>query len=270
MLSSTGRYGEIMRDHSAIKLTLAFLVGMQVSAVQMPAACARDDQLWDDDPPGKLESARCLLAQSENFKLKASRFHLNVNNQVKNANVLKGQADKLQAGAKEYSANLQAFKDHALLYKAHLDKVELDLGHCKESEADYQDQLKKYSLHIERFHLIPSLPILPPPHICGRLAVSEGEAQHMANSMREDQARLMRSESELAASENKLHGAMLNSARADAALAHRSKLAEEERKLAGEFAALKTEYELLKVQSDALKGTSAGIKSVHGKVKTQH
>lgn len=259
----------LMRFHSSIKLALAFLIGMQMSAAR-----ADKDSVWDDDPPGKMESARYLMAQAENFKLKASQFHVNVTDSINKAKMLKGQADKLQgdklkAGLSEYKANLDAFKDHAFKYRAHLVNVELQLGHCKESEAEYQAQAKQYSLHLERFHLRPNLPILPPPHICGRLQISEQDASHMANSMRTDQERLMRSEKELADSESKLEGALRNNAHADVALQRRSKLAEEERKLAGEFAELKTEYELLKTQSDALKGTAekASTKAVHGQVK---
>ena len=251
-----------MALHSSIKLTMALL-----ACTHMAAAFAQDESVWDDDPPGKLESAKILLAQTEKFKLKASQFHLNANESVKKAKVLKGQADNLRAGAADYNANLNAFKDHALQYRAHLNKVEMQLGHCQVNEAEYKTQLKNYSLHLERFHIIPDLPILPPPHICGALQLSENEARRMDGTMKDDQARLLRSEAELAAAENKLHGAIKNNARADAALLRRSKLAEEERKLAGEFAALTTEYELLKVQNDTLSGAGkAAVSSVKGKV----
>lgn len=224
--------------------------------------------------PGRIESAKHLIAQSEKFKLKASQFHLGASDAINNAKKLQGQAEKLRgisgsvdAGApKEYQANLQAFKDHATQYKAHLNQVEQQLGFCKASEAEYKQQLKDYSLHVEQFHM----PNIRPPHICGQLQISQQQASQIANSMRADQQRLMRSEAELANTEANLENAMQSSMGADASLYHRSQLAEAERKLAGEFASLKTEYELLKIQHDSLSGAktpAASFKSVRGKIK---
>ncbi len=224
--------------------------------------------------PGRIESAKHLIAQSEKFKLKASQFHAGASDAINNAKKLQGQADKLRGlsgsldanAPKEFQANLQAFKDHASQYKAHLEQVEKQLGFCKASEAEYNQQVKDYSLHVEQFHI----PSIRPPHICGELQVSERQASHMANSMREDQMRLMRSEAQLAESEQGLENAMQRSISSDGQLYKRSQLAEAERKLAGEFASLKTEYEMLKVQRNALLGAKAPastVKSVHGKIK---
>ncbi len=225
--------------------------------------------------PGRIESAKHIIAQAKDFKLKASQYHLNANETVDKAKKLKGEADKLKArvGAidanapQEYKANLQAFKDHAAAYRAHLDRVEHDLGYCKASEAAYQAQLKEYSLHVDTFHM----PNIRPPHICGEMGVTERQAGQMANTLRADQVRVARSEQDLASAENSLENAMQASIHADTSVYHRSRLAEEERKLAGEFAGLKTEYELLATQRNALLGnstsTSAAIKTVHAKVK---
>ncbi|MBX9689759.1 MAG: hypothetical protein K2X27_23825 [Candidatus Obscuribacterales bacterium] len=225
--------------------------------------------------PGRVESAKRLLAQNKDFKLKASQFHLEANQNVNSAKKLQAQTSKLMGltGAakveanKEFKGNLQAFKDHAQLYRQHLEQVEKQLGSCKESEAEYNAHLKEYSLHVEAYHL----PNIRPPHICPTLQVSERQSAHMANSMREDQMRVARAEASLAASENKLENAMEASMGSDANLIKRSRLAEEERKLAGEFAALKTEYGLLKVQQAALLGNlqsqANASKTVSGKIK---
>lgn len=224
--------------------------------------------------PGRIESAKHLIAQSEDFKLKASQYHLNAKDTINNAKKLKGQAQNLKAlsgavngnSAKEYKANLDAFRDHVNQYRAHLEKVEKELGFCKESEAAYQAQLKEYSLHVEQFHM----PNIRPPHICGRLNLSERQSSQMANSMREDQMRVARSEAQLAQAENRLDDAMQASMHSDGTLYRRSQLAEEERKLAGEFASVKTEYELLKMQHSALLGAQnvgSAIKTVRGKLK---
>lgn len=214
---------------------------------------------------GRIESARHLISQAEDFKLKASQFHMHAESSANSAKKLQADAKKLQADAnklqalsntarreanKDFMANLQSFKDHANQYRSHLEQVEKDLGFCKESEAQYQSQLKQYSLHVEQFHI----PSIRPPHICGQLQVSESQAARMANSIREDQMRLIKSEANLAAAEGKLENAMQASMQSDAMLLKRSKLTEAERKLSGEFAALKTEYELLNIQRSALTG----------------
>ena len=246
---------------------------------QTPCLAQNASDAKDNDEhcsqPGRIESARRLLAQSEKFKLKASQFHAGANKTIDAAKRLKGQADKLHAltGAidknapQEYKANLAAFKEHSDLYRAHLAQVESTLGHCQDSEREYQAHLQEYTLHADMFHL----PNIQPPHICGRLQLSEQQASHIANSLRADQQRVMLSEQQLASAEAKLQNAMAANAHADSALQKRSRLTEEERKLAGEFSSLKTEYELLKMQHDALAGhttnVSTSVKSVRGKIK---
>lgn len=258
----------LLRNASVI-LLLGFGFGM-ANIVNAQRVSAQDEECCQ---PGRIESAKHIIAQVEDFKLKASQYHLKANDSINESKKLKGQADRLQAltGAidgnapNEYKANLQAFKDHATAYKAHLDKVERDLGHCHASEAAYQAQLKEYTLHAETFHMPP----IKPPHICGRLDVTEHQASHMAGSLRADQMRVVSSEVALANAESKLQNSMQASMNADGQLLHRSQLAEEERKLSGEFAGLKTEYELLKIQQNALLGKAAATasKNVHGKVK---
>lgn len=252
-------------------MRLRTLLGILLLSTVLPVQ-SEEEQCCSQ--PGRIESAKHLLAQSENFKLKASQFHTGASDAINNAKKLQGEASKLRArsGAadanapKEFQANLQAFKEHSNQYQAHLQEVEKQLGFCKASQAEYQQQVQEYSLHVEQFHM----PSIRPPHICGQLQVSEREASHMANSMREDQMRVIRSEAQLANSEASLERAMQSSMASDAQLYHRSQLAEAERKLAGEFASLKTEYDLLKIQHDALSGSKAqpsSFKSVRGKVK---
>jgi len=257
------------------------MTGIRISAIVAfscalglaPLAVAADPGDECCSQPGRIESAKKLLAQSENFKLKASQYHLNAKESIKDAKFLTGKADSLKARAgavdsnspKELQSSISAFKEHAAQYKAHLDKVERELGHCHSSESEYQAHLQEYTLHTQQYHLAD----IKPPHICGRLQMSERDASHVANTLRSDQQRLVKSEVDLASAENNLQTSMQNSMQTDAALYHRSQLAEEERKLSGEFAGLKTEYELMQMQRDALLGHAAsmGSKSVQGKLK---
>ena len=244
---------------------------MPALALFLPAAAiAADDECCQ---PGRVESARQLIAQEKKFQLNAKQYHLNAASSINNARTLKGKADKLklQSGAidsnspKEFKAAIDAFTDHAKLYRAHLNELERTLGYCKASEAEYKRNLKQYTLHTEKYHVES----IRPPHICGELQLTTSESNSMANSMRVDAQRVNKSEVELAASEAKLKSVIDGSKHASETLAKRSKLQEEERKLAGEFAALKTEYELLEIQRTALLGTpmKGASKTVSGKVK---
>ena len=225
--------------------------------------------------PGRLESARELLAEGKDFKLNASQTSVSMQDAIKKARGLSGQAGTLSTNLKkappgaldQYKRDLGAFSSHVGAYKAHLEQVEKELGHCKSSEKAYAEHLRKYSLHTDQFHI----PNIPPPHICEELQISEAENARLANQLKIDRERLAQAEMSLAESEAQLKDSLRQNQHADQALLKRSRMLEEERKLAGEFETLKTELDLLNSQHRALTGgkttPSLGLGKVSGKVK---
>lgn len=225
--------------------------------------------------PGRIESARELLAEGKDFKLNASQTSVSMQDAIKKARGLSGQAGTLSTNLKkappgaldQYKRDLGAFSSHVGAYKAHLEQVEKELGHCKSSEKAYAEHLRKYSLHTDQFHI----PNIPPPHICEELQISEAENARLANQLKIDRERLAQAEMSLAESEAQLKDSLRQNQHADQALLKRSRMLEEERKLAGEFETLKTELDLLNSQHRALTGgkttPSLGLGKVSGKVK---
>lgn len=208
--------------------------------------------------PGRIESAKHILAQAEKFKLKASESHVDLQKAINGAALLKAQAStlaKLPPGSLDmYRSSLNDFTQHAAAYRAHLADLEKQIGTCHANDEAYQAQLKEYAMHVGQFHM----PDIPTPHICHSLQVSEGAASHMANSMRADMQRLAASEDQLARAENRLANAVADSVHQDESLLKRSDITEGERNLASEFASLKTEYQMLNIQHNAL--LSKGLK----------
>jgi hypothetical protein len=223
--------------------------------------------------PGRVESARELIAEGKDFRLNASQSTVNMRDAIRNARGLTGGANKLTkmsaAHADQYKSDLNAFREHVNLYKAHLDQVERDIGHCKETERLYKEHAKKYTMHVDQYHLPP----IPPPHLCPGMMISEAENAKLSHQMQADQERLARAELDLSNAEGRLANAKRENANADGELLKRSKVVEAERNLAAEFESLKTELSLLNTQHKALfargklANPSLGVSKVSGTVK---
>lgn len=246
--------------------------------LQLPQAQAQENK--DCCQPGREESAKEVIKQSNEFKLNATQSTIQLKDAIKRARMLKGETNRLageleKGNVDEYKKNLAAFIDHAEKYKMHLAKTEKDLGHCKASEDAYKAQLNSWKAHIDTYHVrVPNMGDLRPPHVCPGMNISVGESNHLANSMRTDTQNLLQSQKELAAAEARLSTAMQRNTAADAQVANRAKLREAEQQLAGEFASLKTELELLNTQYKAIAKTSdprgtVAISRVNAQVKSQ-
>lgn len=224
--------------------------------------------------PGRIDSAKHILAQVAQFKLQASQSRVDIQKAVSEASKLRSQAGTLAkvppGSAANYKSSLQQFATHAEQYRNHLLTLENQIGTCHQTEQAYNAQLNEYALHVSQFHIAD----IPPPHICGHLNYSEGQAANVANSMRADMQRLAQSEAQLASAESRLAIAVDNSVQQDQNLLKRSVNNEGERQLQAEYARLKTEYDLLNIQHRALIG--AGLKDparlvrVSGKVISKH
>lgn len=261
-------------DKLAMTVAALFLIGLSAQAVYAKTLPECDDATSERLQPGRVESARELIAEGKEIKLHAEQSSVSLQDAIrrarglsKGATSLKGRLGADLPGAvDQYHRDLNDFQDHVKSYRAHLEQVEKDLGHCKETEKLYQEHLKKYTLHTMNFHV----PDIPPPHMCPAMQLSEGENTRLANQMKADRQRLAVSEMELAEREAQLRDSLKNDKHADEALLNRSRLTEEERKLAGEFAGLKTELELLNTQHQALLGGSSrpgGLGRVTGVVR---
>jgi hypothetical protein len=250
---------------------MPFLLAVAVSICSLHPAFAKHDDDETCCQPGRIESAKAIIAQADSYKLKASQFHTDSAALIRDAEKLRGQAGKLDENArKTYEADLAEFKAHAAAYQAHQAEVERTIGFCAQAQADYNQMVQQLTLHTSIFHQ-QNLPNIRPPHVCKHMGMSTAEAEQMNNQMRVDQERVARSEVDLSNAEDKLATAAARNAAADAPLQAKSRVLDAERQLTGEFAALKTEYEMLHTQHDAL--TAAGLvkpptlTKVTGKVK---
>jgi hypothetical protein len=246
-----------MRASGAIR---PFLLSAAAIALSLNPALARKEETCCQ--PGRIESARAIIAQADDFKLKATQFHTDSAALIRDAAKLRGQAGKIDPDArKTYEADLATFRQHAEAYRAHQAEVERTIGFCKAAQAEYEAMLKQFTLHTQIFHQpasqYPDIPPIRPPHVCKRMNIDAGDAARLNNQMRIDQLRVDQSEADLQNAEDKLANAAQRNAAADAPLQAKSKVLDAERQLTGEFAALKTEYDLLHTQHDAL--TAAGI-----------
>lgn len=251
---------------------MPFLLAVTVSICSLHPAFAKQDDEETCCQPGRIESAKAIIAQADSYKLKASQFHTDSAALIRDAEKLRGQAGKIDPNAaKTYEADLAAFKAHAAAYQAHQAEVERTIGFCAQAQAEYNEMVKQLTLHTSLFHQ-PNFSDIRPPHVCHAMNISTGEAQQMNNQMRIDEERVARSEYDLQHAEDKLATAAMRNAAADKPLEAKSRVLDAERQLTGEFAALKTEYELLHTQHDAL--AAAGLvkaptlTKVTGKVKS--
>jgi hypothetical protein len=237
-----------------------FLLAVTIIGFGLYPAQAKDKDEETCCQPGRIESAKAIIAQADTFKMKASQFHTDSAALIRDAAKLRGQAGKIDPNArKTYEADLAAFKAHADAYHAHQEQVEKTIGFCKTAQAEYEQMLKQYSLHTGVFHQpeFANIPNIRPPHVCKRMDMSAEDAARMNNQMRIDQQRVDQSEADLQNAEAKLATAATHNAAADEPLLAKSKVLDAERQLTGEFAALKTEYDLLHTQHDAL--SAAGV-----------
>jgi len=257
-----------MRASGAVK---PFLLAAALVASGFYPALAKDEECCQ---PGRIESAKAIIAQEDSFKMKATQFHTDSAALIRDAAKLRGQAGKIDPNARNaYEADLATFKSHAEAYRAHQEQVERTIGFCKAAQAEYQDMLKQFTLHTQIFHQpeFANIPNIRPPHVCKKMNIGADDAARFNNQMRIDQQRVDQSEADLQNAEEKLATAATHNAAADAPLEAKSRVLDAERQLTGEFAALKTEYDLLHTQHDAL--TAAGIikppalTKVSGKIK---
>jgi len=260
-----------MRASGAVK---PFLLAAAFIASGFYPALAKEEECCQ---PGRIESAKAIIAQEDSFKMKATQFHTDSAALIRDAAKLRGQAGKIDPNARKvYEADLSTFRAHADAYRAHQEQVERTIGFCKAAQAEYQEMLKQFTLHTQIFHQPdvsqnPDIPPIRPPHVCKKMNIGADDAARFNNQMRIDQIRVDQSEADLQNAEEKLATAATHNAAADAPLEAKSRVLDAERQLTGEFAALKTEYDLLHSQHDAL--TAAGIlkapalTKVSGKIK---
>lgn len=229
------------------------------------------------------ENALRLIAQANNLKTQAAKLHGKAETSINNANRLSGEAHSLtlkigspqfKSAVAQYSGDLTQFREHAVQYNVHLADFQKTIGECHAGEAAYENSLKDFQLHVNLFH-IPDMANIRPPHVCGRLKMTEAQTAQVANQMRNDQVKIIAAEKQLNAEEVSLRAAqsseLLNSKKAvNAAIRDKH-----EQELAAEFGKLKEEYDLLKMENQALGGANskivAGIgasTSVQGKINS--
>ncbi len=229
------------------------------------------------------ENALRLIAQANSFKTQASKLHGKAETSINGANRLTGEAHSLllkigspqfKSAVAQYSGDLSQFREHANQYNAHLVDFQKTIGECHAGEAAYENSLKDYQLHVNLFH-IPDLANIRPPHVCGQLHLSQFQSAKVANSLRNDQVKVLEAEQKLNNEELKLRAAqsaeLLNSKKA----VNASIRDKHEQELAAEFGKLKEEYDLLKIENQAIGGANskivAGIgasTSVQAKIRT--
>lgn len=218
--------------------------------------------------PVRFLQARYLIEANREFIKTAKPLHEKMQQQILIAKTLKGEANMLlnripavappklkgpalQAAVADYTQSLQAFVNNADRYKANLKNFQLTIGDCQRAQATYDAQRSAYDLHCNQFH-VPGLTLVEPPHICGALNLTAGEASKISGLLRADEQRLQKTMNDVNNA-----GALVNESRnlVAANLANTANDAvrqREEEKLAKQFGRLKEEYELLKIQSSML------------------
>lgn len=233
-----------------------------------------EDFTFDSPEPGcdplRFLQARYLIEENREFIRNGKALHENMQNQILIAKTLKGNANMMQNGipvvtppklsgaalqsaVRDYTKDLQTFVNHADRYKANLNVFRTTIGECQRAQATYNQQRQLYDLHCNQFH-VNGLNTIEPPHICGVLQATAGEASHIANMLRSDEQKLSASMQEL-----KNNNALVQESRSIvaanlAATANDAVRQREEEKLAREFGRLREEYEMLKIQSKMLGG----------------
>ncbi len=218
--------------------------------------------------PLRFHQARYLIEANREFIRKAKPLHEKMQEQILIAKTLKGEANMLlnrvpavappklqgaalQAAMGEYSRSLQAFVNNTDRYKANLNNFQLTIGDCQRAQQTYNAQRQQYGLHCDQFH-VQGLTMVEPPHICGALNLTAGEASQISGLLRADEQRLQKTMGDLntagalvAESRNLVAANLSNTA-------HDSIRQREEEKLAKQFGRLKEEYEMLKIQNKML------------------
>jgi hypothetical protein len=208
-----------------------------------------------------IAQAKAVTDEAKALQGSAKKYHSN--NAIPNAPKLKGA--ELKAANAQYAQDLEAFKSHATNYNLLIEKFNKQIGQCLSNEASYQDYLKEYQLHCKEFHM----PNIAPPHICGQLHVTDGEASHIAGQYRADQMKVAQAAQELANQENRLRNAEAQDGAAEANLITAAVRSQRERELVDAFGKLRQEYELLKIEKNQLDGSTTQISNsrVAGKIK---
>ncbi|MBX9669499.1 MAG: hypothetical protein K2X93_17890 [Candidatus Obscuribacterales bacterium] len=218
--------------------------------------------------PVRFHQARYLIESCRDYIKVAKPLHEKMEQQILIAKTLKGKADMLinnipavappklkglalQSATQDYTKDLQSFVNHADQYKMNLQIFRNTIGECRAAQAAYDRQRNQYDLHCNQFH-VTGLSDIEPPHICGALGLTEGEAGHISGMLRADEQRLSQTMQELRQT-NALVQESRNMVAANInASAHDAMRQKEEQKLSKEFGRLREEYELLKIQSNML------------------
>lgn len=244
------------------------------SCCSAKAVDKNEDFTFDVPEPGcdpkRFLQARYLIEENRDFIRAGKALHEKMQNQLLIAKTLKGSANMMQNGmpavappklsgaalqsaVRDYTKDLQTFVNHADRYKYNLNVFRTTIGECQRAQATYDQQRQLYDLHCNQFH-VNGLNTIEPPHICGALQATAGEASHIANMLRADEQKLAASMQELR-NNNALVQESRNMVAANlAATANESVRQREEEKLAREFGRLREEYEMLKIQSKMLGG----------------
>lgn len=264
-----------MQKNVLTPLAITFIVG----AATITVAQSQPVQ----DTQARIDSAKNIIAQNENFKLHARQFHLDADADVQRAHKLKGQAESLEKALRagtgkmdgtklkdalgKYNIDLSDFRKHTMLYNAHLAQLQQQIGECHADEKQYQATLEQYKLHTQQFHI----PDVRPPHICGQLDVSRVEARGIAGKLAGDQQRVLGEQAALAAAEGRLRDTVAQSFGTDVKVLREADRHVQEQKLAAEFARLKDEFESLTIENEALAGAAKPKVTavISGKIKTK-
>jgi chromosome segregation ATPase len=258
----------------------AFVMAMSLWLFLSPESGAQASY----DPAARMKNARELIDSVNKYQSDSQRLHAQIEKTIQVAEKLKGQATdlevridegrlaphltggQLKAAQAQYAGDVKAFQTHAQDYANHLQQFKVTVGECSANKAQYAAEVNKFQLHTEIFHI----PNIRPPHICGALNLSEGEASHIANQMANDQGRLQMAEQSLSNEQQRLNAKMSQLPALQNQVLNENRRALEEKKLAEEFGRLKAEYETLSVEHAALvgKNTSGKIssESVTGKI----
>ena len=110
---------------------------------------------------------------------------------------------------------------------------------------------------------------VPPPHICIVVGGTVEEAQALQGKVKEGMRRMLESEAQLMAAEERLNKAAADSARVDADVRKQHEVNLKEQELVEEFGRLQEEHRQLEVERKAIAGTAPRVVSphVHGKVR---
>lgn len=239
----------------------------------------------------RMADAARLIAQNDEFKLHAQKYHADVNANIDESTKLKAGATKLQqhaaalhtatphldplkakAAQNQFKLDLAQFKNHVDDYQAHLQHFQNTIGECHADNQEYALNLQQYSLHLEQFHMpgATTTSLIRPPHICKRLQMSMRDAQSTANSIMYDTIRMNQAQAQLQSAENKLNAEMADAAPLAAKAVNTSYRDAEESKLAGEFAHLRDEYKTLEIERQVLAGTGGKVTSTAVNAQIKH